>query len=91
MMYLLNLNFWFFVPTVGLTASCFGLGATLSNFLGQMIVEKMGHVISLSGSLVLSIIPIVLFGLGMPETLGQRGKNQNNGVAKLLESNGQMA
>lgn len=59
---------------MGLTASCFGLGATLSNLLGQMIVEKLGHVASLSGSLVLSIIPIVLFALGMPETYGQRGK-----------------
>jgi len=62
---------------MGLTASCFGMGATLSNLLGQIIVEKMGHVASLSGSLVLSVIPVVLFGLGMPETLGQRGKVQN--------------
>ena len=62
---------------MGLTASCFGLGATLSNLLGQVIVENMGHVASLSGSLVLSVIPVVLFALGMPETLGQRGKVQN--------------
>eukprot|EP00584_Thalassiosira_punctigera_P006413 CAMPEP_0172533764 /NCGR_PEP_ID=MMETSP1067-20121228/6351_1 /TAXON_ID=265564 ORGANISM="Thalassiosira punctigera, Strain Tpunct2005C2" /NCGR_SAMPLE_ID=MMETSP1067 /ASSEMBLY_ACC=CAM_ASM_000444 /LENGTH=477 /DNA_ID=CAMNT_0013318445 /DNA_START=149 /DNA_END=1582 /DNA_ORIENTATION=+ len=59
---------------MGLTASCFGLGATLSNLLGQMIVEKLGHVASLSGSLILSVIPVALFALGMPETLGQRGK-----------------
>mmetsp|Transcript_2804 Transcript_2804/g.5984 ORF Transcript_2804/g.5984 Transcript_2804/m.5984 type:complete len:484 (-) Transcript_2804:346-1797(-) len=62
---------------MGLTASSFGLGATLSNLLGQMIVEKMGHVASLSGSLVLSVIPIVLFSIGMPETYGQRGNVQN--------------
>ena len=58
---------------MGLTASCFGLGATLSNLLGQIIVEKLGHVASLSGSLILSFIPIALFAFAMPETLGQRG------------------
>jgi hypothetical protein len=56
---------------VGLTASFFGLGATLSNFLGQVVVEMFGHVTSLLGSLVLSIVPIILFSC-MPETLGQR-------------------
>ena len=59
--------------TVGLTASSFGLGATISNVLGQTIVEKLGHVASLSGSLILSVTPIVLFAFGMPETLGMRG------------------
>lgn len=59
---------------MGLTAACFGLGATLSNLLGQMTVERMGHVASLLGSLALSIVPILLFGAGMPETLGQRGR-----------------
>ena len=59
---------------MGLTASCFGLGGTLSNLLGQIVVEKMGHVASLTGSLLLSVIPILLFSLCMPETLGQRGK-----------------
>lgn len=58
---------------MGLTASCFGLGATLSNLLGQMAVEKLGHVASLSGSFLLSLIPICLFALGMPETHGRRG------------------
>ena len=59
---------------MGLTASCFGLGGTLSNLLGQIVVEKSGHVASLYGSLVLSVIPIILFSIWMPETLGQRGK-----------------
>ena len=59
---------------MGLTASCFGLGGTLSNLLGQIVVEKSGHVASLYGSLVLSVIPIILFSICMPETLGQRGK-----------------
>jgi hypothetical protein len=58
---------------VGLTASSFGLGATLSNFIGQLLVEKFGHVVSLTCSMWLSIIPILLFGFLMPETLGQRG------------------
>jgi len=58
---------------MGLTASSFGLGATISNVLGQTIVEKLGHVASLSGSLILSVTPIVLFAFGMPETLGMRG------------------
>jgi len=58
---------------MGLTASCFGLGGTLSNLLGQMIVEKLGHVASLSCSLIISIIPIAIFGLFMPETFNTRG------------------
>jgi hypothetical protein len=55
-----------------MTASFFGLGATLSNFLGQLVVEKFGHVTSLVASLILSVFPILLFAF-MPETLGQRG------------------
>jgi MFS family permease len=57
---------------MGLTASCFGLGATLSNFLGQLVVEKFTHSISLSMSLVISFIPIIVFSF-FPETQGQRG------------------
>jgi len=61
-----------FSLTVGLTASFFGLGATLSNFLGQIVVERFGHVASLCGSLVISLAPILLFS-AMPETFGRRG------------------
>lgn len=63
-----------FNVVMGLTASCFGLGGTLSNFIGQHIVENYGHVASLLGSLLLSAIPIVIFGCFMPETMGDRGK-----------------
>lgn len=62
-----------FNVVMGLTASCFGLGGTMSNYFGQVVVEKFGHVASLSGSLVLSVIPLVLFGFFMPETMGKRG------------------
>lgn len=62
-----------FNVVMGLTASCFGLGGTLSNFIGQHIVENYGHVASLMGSMIISIIPILIFGLFMPETLGDRG------------------
>jgi len=57
---------------MGLTASTFGLGATLSNFLGQNVVEIYGHVASLTASLILSFVPVVVFGCFMPETLGDR-------------------
>jgi len=63
-----------FNVVMGLSASCFGLGATLSNYLGQHIVEYFGHVTSLSASLFLSFVPIVLFAAMMPETYGQRGQ-----------------
>jgi MFS family permease len=63
-----------FNVVMGMTASCFGLGATLSNFLGQIVVEKYGHEMSLIGSLALSVMPVVIFGCFMPETQGQRGK-----------------
>ena len=49
------------------------MGATLSNFFGQMVVERFGHVASLVASLILSIAPIVLFST-MPETYGRRGE-----------------
>ena len=57
---------------MGVTASCFGLGSTLSNILGQYIAEKFGHIASLFGSLIISLVPIVIFTF-MPETLGVRG------------------
>lgn len=66
----------------------FGLGATLSNFLGQHVVEMYGHVASLTGSLVISVVPIVIFGLLMPETLGDRGVatgNQNSSSSVTAE------
>ena len=63
---------------MGLTASCFGLGATMSNYFGQLVVEKLGHVTSLTGSLVLSLIPICLFSIFMPETYGHRGDFTND-------------
>ena len=44
---------------------------TLSNFVGQLVVEKFGHVTSLLGSLFLSVVPLILFAM-MPETLGLR-------------------
>jgi hypothetical protein len=45
-----------------------------------MIVEYMGHVASLTGSLFISLIPIAIFGLFMPETLGQRGSATHKGA-----------
>lgn len=51
-----------------------------------MAVEKLGHVASLSGSLVLSLIPICLFALGMPETYGKRGEGFGN-LQDELETN----
>jgi len=64
-----------FNVVMGLTASCFGLGATMSNFLGQLVVEHFGHATSLTCSLVISFVPVVLFAAAMPETLGIRGHN----------------
>ncbi|KAL3942840.1 MAG: hypothetical protein SGBAC_003039 [Bacillariaceae sp.] len=63
-----------FNVVMGLTASCFGLGGTMSNFFGQMVVEYFGHTASLAGSFFISIFPIILFGIAMPETLGNRGQ-----------------
>jgi MFS family permease len=58
----------------GLVASSFGLGATLSNYVGQMVVERFDHVTSLTASLFISLIPVVLF-VWMPETKGMRTCN----------------
>ena len=56
---------------MGVIASAFGLGATFSNYIGQMVVEKFGHVASLTAAFFISLVPVVLF-LFMPETLGAR-------------------
>lgn len=48
------------------------MGATLSNFLGQLVVEKYSHSTSLWMSLLISFIPILVFSF-FPETQGQRG------------------
>jgi len=55
----------------------------MSNFFGQLVVEKFGHVASLLGSLFISFVPIVLF-MAMPETLGHRGCHVK--VKKEIES-----
>jgi hypothetical protein len=64
----------------------FGLGATLSNFLGQQVVEQFGHVASLTGSLIISFIPIAIFGLLMPETLGDRDRKPLSDDASSSDS-----
>lgn len=74
----------FYETPVGLTASCFGLGATMSNFFGQLVVEKFGHIASLICSLLISFIPLVLFGL-MPETMGQRGQGTISTPRRLVD------
>lgn len=68
---------------MGLTASTFGLGATLSNFFGQNVVERYGHVASLTASLILSFFPVFIFGCFMPETLGDRERNRPKETEKL--------
>ena len=75
---------------MGLTASCFGLGATLSNLLGQIAVEKLGHVASLSGSFALSVIPIILFWLAMPETRGERGDIKRSHSIEVVKNGGHL-
>lgn len=50
----------------------------MSNFLGQLVVEKMGHVASLSASFIISFIPIIVFSLLMPETRKTRGANTSS-------------
>jgi MFS family permease len=70
---------------MGLTASTFGLGATLSNFLGQHVVERYGHVASLTASMVISFIPVIIFGCFMPETLGDRDHNRAKKIKKIAD------
>jgi MFS family permease len=77
-----------FNVVMGMTASFFGLGATLSNFLGQFVVEKYSHKTSLIASLMLSVLPVFIFGVFMPETQGQRGKmkqREGNEVNSYVE------
>jgi len=76
-----------FNVAMGLTGTCFGIGASLSNFLGQLVVQHFGHTSSLYGSLLLSFVPIVLFGIFMPETLGLRGKIGDEIASKKRKEN----
>jgi hypothetical protein len=63
------------------------LGATLSNFIGQHVVERYGHITSLLGSFFLSFVPIVLFCF-MPETLGLRGvkRTENKNKTEAVDT-----
>jgi hypothetical protein len=54
----------------------------MSNFLGQIVVEKMGYVASLTGSLFISFIPIAVFAIFMPETMNTRGKKNEEALIK---------
>eukprot|EP00751_Fragilariopsis_kerguelensis_P026339 CAMPEP_0170857112 /NCGR_PEP_ID=MMETSP0734-20130129/15059_1 /TAXON_ID=186038 /ORGANISM="Fragilariopsis kerguelensis, Strain L26-C5" /LENGTH=480 /DNA_ID=CAMNT_0011229209 /DNA_START=104 /DNA_END=1546 /DNA_ORIENTATION=- len=74
-----------FNAVMGLTASAFGLGATLSNYLGQRVVQHFGFVVSLTGSFVISLVPIILFAICMPETMGKRGAQQQRQKSVSLE------
>lgn len=54
------------------------LGYSISQYVGQVIAEKLGHVASLLVSLTLSIMPIIFF-MYMPETSGIRGGGNSDG------------
>jgi len=41
-----------------------------------MVVERFGHVASLSGSFFISFLPIAIFAIFMPETMNTRGKKK---------------
>ena len=68
----LPLRVW---TTVGMTNSFFWFGRTCSTLLGQYVVEHFGHSKALFGALIISFVPIIIFGLFMPETLNTRGNN----------------
>ena len=63
---------------MGMTNSFFWLGRTFSTLLGQLVVEKYGHVASLMCSMVISLIPVALFGIFMEETLNTRLSNEES-------------
>jgi MFS family permease len=62
-----------FSVITGLTSTCLSVGNAMSTFIGQIIVEKYGHITSLTCSLVLSFLPIFIFTFFMPETINMRG------------------
>ena len=67
-----SLHVW---TTVGMTNSFFWFGRTCSTLIGQYVVEHLGHANALFGALIISFVPIIIFGLFMPETLNTRGNN----------------
>jgi len=68
---------------VGLTSACFGMGGTLSNLVGQWVVQMFSHSVSIIGSLCLSIVPILLFWIAMPETYGMRQESVESKLGNL--------
>lgn len=62
-------------PKVGLSNSFFWFGRTFSTLLGQIAVERWGHAASIYGSMFVSCVPIIIFGILMPETLHLRLPN----------------
>jgi hypothetical protein len=58
----------------------------MSNYLGQLAVENFGHVVSLMGSLILSIMPILIFGCFMPESLGARGTKKDDTKSETAQT-----
>jgi len=68
---------------MGLTSACFGMGGTLSNLVGQWVVQMFSHSVSIIGSLCLSIVPILLFWIAMPETYGMRQESVESKLGNL--------
>jgi hypothetical protein len=68
------------ITSHGELSVCFSLGGTLSNYLGQLIVEEYGHTASLQASLIVSLFPILLFTF-FSETLGERGRHKSGEAA----------
>jgi MFS family permease len=54
---------------LGVTCAAMCLGATVSGYLGQALAQDYGYAFAFTALGLISIIPLALYAVGMPETL----------------------
>jgi MFS family permease len=76
-----------FYLMMGITSSAMCLGATVSGYIGQSIAEDYGYAMAFSSLGALSLVPLLLYTLFMPETLPdfERPQNRKKRLVAMLK------
>jgi MFS family permease len=61
---------------MGMVSAAMCLGATVSGYLGQALAQDYGYAYSFAALGAISILPLVLYALGMPETVPESVRTQ---------------
>jgi len=74
-----------FGMSLGLTTAAMNIGGTVSGYMGQALAEEKGYLHTFEILMVMSIIPMALYLVFMPETLPESARTNDSKIASITE------